>query len=37
MVIEGFIEEELLAKIDTLERCFIQSFTQFDEKTELCC
>lgn len=29
IVIDGFIEEELLAKIDVLEACFDQSFTPF--------
>ena len=32
MVIEGFIEEELMAKIDTMERCFMESFDPFFEK-----
>ena len=27
MVIEGFIEEELIKKLDVLERCFTESFT----------
>ena len=27
MVIDGFIEDELLAKIDIMERCYMQSFT----------
>ena len=36
-VIEGFIDEELFAKIDVMERCYMQSFTPFPEDRPQVC